>query len=105
MRYIVITYEVESPEAAAEYRQLRRRQRQRERRRRQRRLYFIKQRLCGVALIALTALTIRLLDGDATIGLILVPMALMLIFSKEMCITNEFYWKERERKERECYKY
>ena len=106
MRYIVIAYEIEdSPEATAAYMERRRKWRQREKHRRQRRLYFLKQRLCGVALIALTVFLTSLLDGDATAAVLLIPMGLFLIFTKEMCITNEFYWKEQERKEKKCYRY
>ena len=100
MGYIVIAYEIEeSPEAKAAYMERRRKWRQQEQHKRQRRLYFLKQRLCGAVLIALAVLAIILL-GDATVAVILVPMGLFLIFTKEMCITNEFYWKEERRRER-----
>ena len=69
-----------------------------ERRRQQRRWYFIKQRLSGIFLIVLTMILIKLLDGDATIALITVPLGLYLAFTKEMCIVNEFYWQTKERR-------
>lgn len=98
MRYIVIAYEVENQETTAERAERHMRQRQQEKYERQQHIYFLKQRLYGVALIALTVIATRLLDGDAAIALVLIPMAIVLIFSKEMYITNEFYWKEQERK-------
>lgn len=44
-----------------------------------------------------TMILIKLLDGDATIALITVPLGLYLAFTKEMCIVNEFYWQTKER--------
>lgn len=70
----------------------------RERRRQQRRWYFIKQRLNGIFLIVLTMILIKLLDGNATIALITVPLGLYLAFTKKMCIVNEFYWQTKERR-------
>lgn len=68
-----------------------------ERRRQQRRWYFIKQRLYGIALIAITVLAVMALDGDATIAVITLPLAGCLIFSKEMLIVDNYYWKTKER--------
>lgn len=73
-----------------------RKRRQQERIRQQRRWYFIKQRLTGLFLIVFTALIVKALDGDATIALITVPLGLYLIFTKEMCIENNFYWEMKE---------
>lgn len=47
-----------------------------------RRLYFMKQKLWGVALLLLTFYVCYLADGDCTVGVITVPMALILIFGK-----------------------
>ncbi|NCB92892.1 MAG: hypothetical protein EOM40_10105 [Clostridia bacterium] len=69
----------------------------RERERRRRRLYFIKQRAAGVLLIATTLACIPLMDGDATAALLTVPMGLMLIFSREMWIDNQYYREVEER--------
>lgn len=52
-------------------------------RERERWLYFLKQKAVGVFLLLLTILAIKLLDGDATIALLTIPLGLMLIFSKE----------------------
>ena len=46
----------------------------------------------------LTMILIKLLDGDATIALITVPLGLYLAFTKKMCIANEFYWQTKERR-------
>lgn len=99
MRYAVVLYtDTTSKEAVADFMERHRRRKQREHRRQQRRWYFIKQRLFGIALLIFTVLATMLLDGDATIGLIMVPLGLYLIFSKEMLIVNNFYWQEERRK-------
>jgi len=40
---------------------------------RERKIYFIKQRLYGLATLAFTVLAVRFLDGDATIALFTIP--------------------------------
>lgn len=100
MRYIVIAYETGENMEAAAYMECRRKWRQREQYRRKRLLYFLKQRLCGAVLIILAVLTTILLDGDATAVAFLIPIGLFLIFTKEMCITNKFYWQEGRRRGR-----
>lgn len=86
-------------DALADMRERRRSIRQQERYRQQRRWYFIKQRLCGLVLIAITLLAAKALGGDITVGVFLVPLGLYLIFTKEMCIINGFYWQEKERRQ------
>lgn len=73
--------------------------RQRKREKKRRRQYFIMQKLSGIALLTFTALAVYILEGDATIAILTVPLALYMIFSREMCIVNRYYWemKERER--------
>lgn len=51
-------------------------------------LYYIIQKSAGVVMLAITVLTIMLLDGDATIALFLLPLILMLIFSKKPLIVS-----------------
>ena len=95
---IIICTDTTTGDALAHYLESRRCWERRERRRQQRRWYFIKQRLSGIFLIALTIIAIKLLDGDATIALITVPLGLYLAFTKEMCLVNEFYWQTKERR-------
>lgn len=98
MRYaVIICADINDAEALKEYQRARERRERRERVRRQRRWYFFKQKLTGMALLGLTVLTVPLLDGDATIAVLTVPMGLYLIFSKEMLLVNEFYWRTKER--------
>lgn len=102
MRYAVVLYtDTTSKEAVADFMERYRRRKQREYRRQQRRWYFIKQRLFGIALLVFTVLATMMLDGDATIGFVTVPLGLCLIFSKEMLITNDFYWQTKERAKNE----
>jgi hypothetical protein len=98
MRHTVVIYtDTTSKEAVADFMERQRHRRERERRRQQRRWYFIKQRLLGVFLLLLTAVSVYML-GDATIAFITVPLALLMLFSKEMVITNSFYWETEERR-------
>jgi len=107
MRYSVIIYtDTTSKEAIADYMERWRQNSRREHRRQQSRRYFIKQRLTGVALLALTMLAVKLLDGDATIALITIPLGLYLIFTGEMVIAAEFNRDTKERDiGREWYRY
>ena len=95
---VIICTDTTTGDALAYYLESRRLWEHRERRRQQRRWYFIKQRLNGIFLIVLTMILIKLLDGDATIALITVPLGLYLAFTKKMCIVNEFYWQMKERR-------
>ena len=71
--------------------------RKRQREKKRRRQYFIIQKLNGIALLAFTALAVYILEGDATIAILTVPLALYMIFSREMCIVNSYYWETKER--------
>lgn len=59
-------------------------------------LYFLKQKLLGVLSLSLTAVSIWLLDGDATIGVIMIPIGVALIFSNKPLIYGEYCWKGEE---------
>lgn len=58
-----------------------------------RRLYFLKQKVTGVFLLVLTIFAVKLLDGDATIALLTVPLGLALIFSREKCLVDGYYFE------------
>lgn len=64
-----------------------------------RRLYFLKQKVIGVFFLIFTIFAVKLLDGDATIALLTVPIGLTLIFSKEKWWMDNYYF-ESERNER-----
>lgn len=99
MRNLVIIYtDTTSKEAIADYMKRWRQSNWREHRRQQnRRRSFLKQRLIGIALLAFTILAVKLLDGDATIALITVPLGLYLIFTGEIVITAVFNRDTKER--------
>lgn len=98
MRYaVIICTDTTSRAAVADYVRRWQWDKRRERRQRQRRRYFLKQRLIGIALLALTMLAVKLLDGDATIAIITVPLGLYLIFTGEMVIVDRFYRDTKER--------
>lgn len=68
------------------------------REKRERKKYFITQKLCGIATLIFTVFVVRLLDGDATVALLTVPLGITLIVSKEMLIVNQYYWKCEDEK-------
>lgn len=79
---------------------MRRRQqarRQREQDRQVRRWYFLKQRALGVAVLIFTVLAVWILEGDATIALITVPLGFALIFSRQKLVVNDYYFETEER--------
>lgn len=71
--------------------------RQQARERQARRWYFLKQRALGAAVLVFTVLAVWILEGDATIALITVPLGLALVFSKQMLVVNEYYFRTEER--------
>lgn len=62
------------------------------RERRERKKYFAMQKLNGVALLIFTAVAIKILEGDATIAFITVPLGLSMLLSKEMLVINKYYY-------------
>lgn len=65
-----------------------------------RRLYFLKQKVVGVFLLILTIFAVKLLEGDATIALITVPLSLGLIFSKEKWWMDSYYFETQNEERR-----
>lgn len=49
-------------------------------------LYYAKQKLLGVVAIGVSIASPLLLDGDATISVIMLPLGLYLLFTKEKVI-------------------
>ena len=62
--------------------------------------YFIKQKLMGALGLLLAALTIHLLDGDATVAIFMLVPSLVLIFTKKMWIMNDYYFEVMNKKKR-----
>lgn len=60
-----------------------------------RRLYFLKQKVIGVFFLIFTIFVVKLLDGDATIALLTVPLGLTLIFSKEKWWMDNYYFETK----------
>lgn len=79
-----------------EYRQRIRERRESKYAERRRRLYFLKQKLIGVLLLIGTIAIMKFLEGDATIALFTVPVSLILIFSKEKCWMDRYYFDTEE---------
>ena len=70
---------------------------QQERERQARRWYFLKQRALGAAVLVFTVLAVWILEGDATIALITVPLGLALIFSRQKLVVNDYFFETEER--------
>lgn len=87
-----------------EEREQRRKQLRAERQNRRRRRYiaFLKQKALGVLVLALSVAAPMLLDGDATICVLTVPMGLTLIFSKEYWLYDDYARELEERKRDKC---
>ena len=68
--------------AGVEY--VRYRQRQQALKVRAHRLALIKQRLCGLAAVLVGIASVPLLDMDATAALLIVPLGLYMIFSRQL---------------------
>ncbi len=56
-------------------------------RQRTERLYYIKQRLSGAIMTAIGIVTPFLLDGDATFSLVVLPLGIFLLLTKEKVMT------------------
>lgn len=80
------------------YAQKKRQRQQWEREKKARRWYFIKQKACGLAMLAITVLAVWATEGDITIAFITVPLGLTCLISKEMLIMNDYYFTTKERK-------
>lgn len=68
--------------AGVEY--VRYRQRQQALKARERKAAFIKQRLCGVTAVLVGIASVPLLDMDATAALLIVPLGLYMVFSRQL---------------------
>ena len=49
--------------------------------------YFLKQKLLGLAAVGISVASPLLLDGDATVSLIMLPLGIFLILTKEKICT------------------
>lgn len=62
-------------------------------------MYFIQQKLIGVALLLVTILSIIILK-DATVALFTVPGGLMFIFSRKMIFAESYFDKMHDKEEK-----
>lgn len=85
-------------DAVEDMRKKKRQRQQWEQEKKASRWYFIKQKACGLAMLAITVLAVWATEGDITIAFITVPLGLTCLISKEMLIMNDFYWQEERAK-------
>lgn len=69
-----------------ESRQKRLARQKREAKRKVKTIYFLKQKMMGIALIIISVLIPILLDGDATASLLFLPLGIYILFTKEKVI-------------------
>lgn len=60
--------------------------------------YFIKQKIVGAVLVALSVLSVVTLK-DATAAIFVAPLGLYAIFSKKMLIFDEYFYEVQEKEE------
>lgn len=60
--------------------------------------YFRKQRCYGLAFILLGILTAIILGGDITVSILLVPLGIYIMLTKEMLITDDYYFEVKEKR-------
>lgn len=58
-------------------------------------IYFRKQRAMGAIMVLIGVLS-TLLEGDATAAILTVPFGLYTIFTKEMILTNDYFYEKQE---------
>ena len=66
-------------------------------------IYFRKQRAMGVGIVLLAVLSTILFNGDATAAVLIAPLGLYTIFTKDMALTNDYFYEEQERLEKESH--
>lgn len=69
-----------------------------------RKQYFIKQKLIGVALIAMTVLSGFVLDYNFAMALFGVPVGLYLICTRNMVWMDDYYYEVKRRGEERRYR-
>ena len=77
------TYETEVLETVYTYNEWLKEYKRRTYRSRSERAYFLKQKICGLVLAAIGIIVPIVCDGDVTASLLLVPMGLFVLFTKE----------------------
>lgn len=60
--------------------------------------YFRKQRRYGLALLAIAVLAAFLTGGDITASILLAPLGVYLVFTKEMVIMDDYYYEMQAKK-------
>ena len=77
------TYDTEVLETVMTYSEWLKEYKRRTYRSRSEHAYLLKQKLCGLVLAAIGIVVPIVCDGDATASLLLVPMGLFVLFTKE----------------------
>lgn len=63
--------------------------------------YYLTQKLVGLGMILLGALTYIILDRDLTVAFFMVPMGTYMLLSKEMILTNKYFFEVHEEEDEE----
>lgn len=66
-------------------------------------IYFRKQRAMGIGMVLIAVLSALIFEGDASAAILIAPIGLYTIFTKRMVLTNDYYFEEQERREKESH--
>ena len=58
--------------------------------------YFRKQKFLGALLVVTGILTVIISGGDITTALLLVPMGLYIVFTKEAVLLDDYFYETEE---------
>lgn len=59
-------------------------------------IYYVKQKLIGLALVLLGVLSASIFEHDITAAILLVPMGLFVMFTKQRVITDRSIQNEED---------
>lgn len=57
--------------------------------------YFRKQKILGGVLALLGILSAFLLEGDITAALLMTPIGICIMFTKDMVLYDDYYWSQQ----------
>ena len=61
--------------------------------------YFRKQKILGAVLALLGILTAIIFDGDITVAVMLVPLGLGVMFTKDRVLLNNYFYDQEDKNE------
>lgn len=59
----------------------------------QKKRYFRKQKIFGIIVMLVAVLSAIILDGDITVAIFLFPLGLFTVFTKDMVLTDDYFFE------------